>query len=44
VIAGLVVSHLGLDTTLEIFGSTVAGIALTVAVEAWPRRSSVSAA
>jgi len=38
VIAGLVVTHLGLDTTFEIFGSTVAGIALIVAIEAWRTR------
>ena len=38
VIAGLVVTHLGLDTTFEIFGSIVAGIALIVAVEAWRTR------
>ena len=38
VIAGLVVTHLGLDTTFEIFGSVVAGIALIGAVEAWRTR------
>jgi predicted MFS family arabinose efflux permease len=38
VIAGLVVTHLGLDTTFEIFGSIVAGIALIVAIEAWRMR------
>jgi MFS family permease len=38
VIAGLVVTHLGLDTTFEIFGSIVAGIALIVAIEAWRTR------
>jgi len=38
VIAGLVVTHLGLDTTFEIFGSIVAGIALIAAVEAWRTR------
>src|SRR5262249_36972548 len=38
VIAGLVVTHLGLDTTFEIFGSIVAGIALVVAAEAWRTR------
>jgi predicted MFS family arabinose efflux permease len=38
VIAGLVVTHLGVDTTFEIFGSIVAGVALIVAVEAWRTR------
>jgi hypothetical protein len=38
VIAGLVVTHLGLDTTFEVFGSVVAGIALIVAIEAWRTR------
>jgi MFS family permease len=38
VIAGLVVTHLGLDTTFETFGSIVAGIALIVAIEAWRTR------
>ena len=38
VVAGLVVTHLGLETTFEIFGSIVAGIALVMAVEAWRMR------
>ncbi len=38
VIAGVVVTHLGLDTTFEIFGSIVAGIALVMAAEAWRTR------
>jgi predicted MFS family arabinose efflux permease len=38
VIAGLVVTHLGLDTTFEVFGSIVAAVALTMAVEAWRTR------
>jgi MFS family permease len=38
VIAGIVVTHLGLDQTFEIFGSVAAGIALLVAVEAWRTR------
>ena len=38
VLAGLVVSHLGLQSTFEIFGSVVAGIALVVAFEAWRTR------
>ena len=38
VLAGLVVTHLGLQTTFEIFGSVVAGIALVVALEAWRSR------
>ena len=35
---GLVVAHVALPTTFEIFGSVVAAIALTVAVEAWRTR------
>lgn len=38
VIAGLVVTHLGLETTFEVFGSIVAAVALTMAVEAWRTR------
>jgi predicted MFS family arabinose efflux permease len=38
VIAGLVVTHLGLETTFETFGSIVAAIALIVAAEAWRTR------
>jgi MFS family permease len=38
VIAGVVVTDLGLQETFEIFGSVVAGIALVVAVEAWRTR------
>jgi protein-S-isoprenylcysteine O-methyltransferase Ste14 len=38
VLAGVVVSHLGLQSTFEIFGSIVAGIALIVAAEAWRTR------
>jgi MFS family permease len=38
VIAGIVVTHLGLDTTFEVFGAVVAGIALLVAGEAWRTR------
>jgi MFS family permease len=38
VLAGLVVSHLGLQSTFEVFGSIVTGIALLVAVEAWRTR------
>jgi MFS family permease len=38
VLAGLVVTHLGLQTTFESFGSVVAGIALIVAFEAWRTR------
>jgi MFS family permease len=41
VIAGLVVSDLGLDKTFEIFGGVVALIALVVAFEAWRTRPSV---
>jgi predicted MFS family arabinose efflux permease len=39
VIAGIVVTHLGLDVTFETFGSVVAGIALVMAGEAWRTRS-----
>ena len=41
VIAGIVVTHLGLLVTFEVFGSIVAGIAVLMALEAWrtrPRR------
>jgi hypothetical protein len=38
VVAGLVVIHLGLETTFEIFGGIVAGVALVMAVEAWRMR------
>jgi len=38
VIAGVVVTDLGLQETFEIFGSVVAGIALVVAVGAWRTR------
>jgi predicted MFS family arabinose efflux permease len=38
VLAGVVVTDLGLQSTFETFGSLVAGIALIVAVEAWRTR------
>jgi predicted MFS family arabinose efflux permease len=38
VLAGLVVTHLGLDVTFETFGSIVAVVALAMAVEAWRTR------
>ena len=38
VLAGIVVTHLGLQSTFEIFGSVVAGVALIVAFEAWRTR------
>jgi predicted MFS family arabinose efflux permease len=38
VLAGLVVGHLGLESTFEIFGSIVAAIALVLAFEAWRTR------
>jgi MFS family permease len=38
VVAGIVVTPLGLESTFEIFGSVVAAIALVVAVEAWRQR------
>jgi len=40
IIAGFVVTHLGLDSTFETFGSVVAGIALIAAIEAWRTRPS----
>jgi MFS family permease len=39
VIAGVVVTHIGLVMTFEIFGTIVAGIALIVAFEAWRSRT-----
>lgn len=41
VLAGIVVTHLGIDSTFEIFGSVVAAIALVVAAEAWRTRPRV---
>jgi membrane protein implicated in regulation of membrane protease activity len=38
VLAGIVVTHLGLESTFEIFGSVVAAVALIVAFEAWRTR------
>jgi predicted MFS family arabinose efflux permease len=38
VLAGLVVSRLGLQSTFETFGSVVVGVALIVAFEAWRTR------
>jgi len=41
VLAGVVVTHVPLETTFEIFGTAVAAVALAVAAEAWrsrPRR------
>jgi MFS family permease len=38
VLAGVVVTHLGLEDTFETFGSVVAALALVVAVEAWRTR------
>ncbi|HEY2575620.1 MAG TPA: MFS transporter [Streptosporangiaceae bacterium] len=38
VIAGVVVTHLGLDVTFETFGSVTAGIALIMAFEVWRTR------
>jgi MFS family permease len=38
VIAGFLVTPLGLESTFEIFGSVVAGVALLVALEAWRQR------
>ena len=44
IIAGFVVTRLGLDMTFETFGSIVAGIALIAAIEAWRTRPSRPAA
>jgi MFS family permease len=41
IVAGVVVTPLGLQTTFEIFGSVVAGLALLVAVEAYRQRPRV---
>jgi hypothetical protein len=38
VVAGVVVAHLGLESTFETFGSVVTGLALVVALEAWRTR------
>jgi MFS family permease len=38
VLAGIVVTHLGIAPTFELFGSIVAAIALVVAAEAWRTR------
>jgi hypothetical protein len=38
VLAGIVVAHLGLAATFEIFGSVVAGIALLVTGQSWRTR------
>jgi predicted MFS family arabinose efflux permease len=41
VLAGVVVTHLGLDSTFELFGSVVSALALVVAFEAWRTRPRV---
>src|SRR5262249_8056250 len=38
IVAGVVVSHLGVETTFETFGSIVSAVALVVAFEAWRTR------
>jgi predicted MFS family arabinose efflux permease len=38
VLAGVVITHLGLNSTFELFGSIVAALALVVAFEAWRTR------
>jgi hypothetical protein len=38
ILAGLLVTPLGLDTTFELFGGVVAALALVVAFEAWRTR------
>ena len=40
VLAGITVTHIGLQSTFEVFGAIVAGIALVVAAEAWRTRPS----
>jgi MFS family permease len=42
VLAGLVVTHLGLEETFEWFGSVVAAVALLVAAQAWRLRPQVA--
>ena len=44
IVAGFVVTRLGLDMTFETFGSVVAGIALIAAIETWRTRPSRPAA
>jgi MFS family permease len=44
VLAGVVVTYVGLQSTFEIFGSVVAAIALVVAFEAWRTRPTRRAA
>jgi MFS family permease len=44
VLAGIVSTHIGLETTFETFGSVVAAIALVVAFEAWRTRPARRAA
>jgi hypothetical protein len=38
ILAGVVVTPLGLEPTFELFGSVIAGLALVVAAEAWRTR------
>ncbi len=38
ILAGVLVTPLGLDATFEIFGSVIAALALVVAFEAWRTR------
>jgi hypothetical protein len=38
VLAGVLVTPLGLEATFEIFGSVLAGVALILAFEAWRTR------
>jgi MFS family permease len=44
IIAGVVVTSLGLESTFEIFGSVIAALALIVALEAWRQRPPARAA
>jgi MFS family permease len=43
ILAGVLVTPLGLNTTFEVFGSVVAGMALLVAFEAWRTRPRLEA-
>ena len=38
ILAGVVVTHISIQSTFEIFGSVVAAIGLVVAFEAWRQR------
>jgi predicted MFS family arabinose efflux permease len=44
ILAGVLVTPLGLDATFELFGSVIAALALVVAFEAWRTRPQPGAA